>query len=178
MADEVIAAVSVERLLGGELAAAAEETLVSVQLGAFDPALVTRFVTAHELLELYGDLRHHRLTASAVDDSLVAVRHRYGVNRGSQGEPIHPDRQPVEASFDGSGPALAVRLATAQVLLALHWELCHQHPGPTPAGNDASLEWVSALLCTPAILDYGPDDFAVSSMRGTPGPRPAGPPIG
>ena len=163
MADEVIAAVSGERLLGGELAAAAEETLVSVQLGAFDPALVTRFVTAHELLELYGDLRHQRLTASAVDDSLAAVVGH---------------RRPVEASFDASGPALAVRLATAQVLLALHWELCHQHPGPTPAGNDASLEWVSALLCTPASLDYGPDDFAVSSMRGTPGPRPAGPPIG
>jgi hypothetical protein len=59
-----------------------------------------------------------------------------------------PDPQP--------GPARAVRLATAQVLLALHWELRHQ-AAPEPAldglsalgtGVDPSVAWLSALLCS------------------------------
>ena len=182
MADEVTSAVSVERLLGGELAAAAEQTLISARPGESDPSLEARLVTTQELVELYWDLRHQRLTASAVCDSLAAgVRHRFGVDRSSPGESIRADRQavfteinatvgwehvwggelssvagiqPADASFEASGPAPAVRLATVQILLALHWELCHQHPGPTADGG-ASLEWVSALLCTPARFHHG-----------------------
>ncbi|RSM64275.1 hypothetical protein DMB66_20435 [Actinoplanes sp. ATCC 53533] len=86
MTGEISEAVSVERLLGGELAAAAERTLAEAQLNASDPTVV-------------------------------------------------------------------VQLATAQVLMALYWELRHRRP-ETPAvppctGDDPSLEWVSALLCSP-----------------------------
>jgi hypothetical protein len=66
----------------------------------------------------------------------------------------------ADALVAGAGPdptdALgAARLATAQALLALYWEVQHQRAlaARDPAGradraNDASLEWLSALLCS------------------------------
>ena len=98
MTGKINGPVSVERLLGGELAAAAERTLADAQLNASDPAVV-------------------------------------------------------------------VRLATAQILMALYWELRHQRPEAPPdppyAGEDPSLEWVSALLCSP------PADAAPLTLGGT-----------
>jgi hypothetical protein len=213
MSDERARAVSVERLLGSELAAAAEEALVGVWFGAFRPELAARLATAHGFLELYWDLRRHRLTAPATGVSVLAVvGDWFGMSSGFPGEPVCAERravsseinamvwgehllggglssaageQLVDASSDVSGLALAVRRATAQVLLALYWELCHQHPAPAPvagddgpepgqdhpwsAVDDASLEWVSALLCAPPSVDQGPDDFAVWGGGDTPG---------
>jgi len=42
----------------------------------------------------------------------------------------------------------AARLATAQALLALYWELRHQRGGDAAPG----LEWISALLCGPPAV--------------------------
>jgi hypothetical protein len=53
------------------------------------------------------------------------------------------ERLLTESPGERPDPAGAVRLATAQALLALYWELRHQRDG------DAAprLEWISALLC-------------------------------
>jgi len=74
------------------------------------------------------------------------------------------ERTLAEVQLNASDPAVLVRLATAQVLLALYWELRHQRPevpaDPPGTGDDAaddpSLEWVSALLCAPPGLDHDP----------------------
>jgi hypothetical protein len=199
MAHEGTGAVSVERLLGGELAAAAEETLVGVWFDAFYPALAAQLATAHGLLELYWDLRHERLTAPATGDSLaVLISERFGADGGSLGEPFPGERrgfsgetnvtawvehllgaelssvagaETVEAGFDGSGPVPAVRVATAQVLLALCWELRHQRPEQAVTGDDASLEWVSVLLSASAGSDPRPGDFAGTGRTGTRPPQ-------
>jgi hypothetical protein len=195
MSDDSTAQISVERLLGGELAMAAEKTLVGVWFGAFSAEFAARLATAHRLLKLYWDLRHRRLTPPAAAESLVAlINHRLGLNGGSLSEPSCAERQAVSAGINAtvwvehllggelspaagdesadpslSGPALAIRLATAQVLLALYWELRHQRPEQPPvAGDDGSLEWMSALLCFPAGFDYGPDDLAVPGRSGAP----------
>jgi hypothetical protein len=60
----------------------------------------------------------------------------------------------ADPGLDLRDPAQALQLAMAQVLLALYWELRHQHgPGPDDtaapgSGLVPSLEWVSALLCS------------------------------
>ena len=48
MAGEINSVVSVEQLLGGELASAAEEILVGARLGAFDPTQAVSLATAVE----------------------------------------------------------------------------------------------------------------------------------
>ena len=53
------------------------------------------------------------------------------------------ERLLVEVRGERLDPADAVRLATAQALLALYWELRHQRDGDAAP----SLEWISALLC-------------------------------
>jgi hypothetical protein len=192
MADESTGGVSVERLLGGELATAAEKTLVGVWYGAFHPTLAAHLATAHGLLELYWDLRHQRLAPPATGDSLGRlIRHLFGMDDGSVGGPFDAEPRAVPGGIDvtswveellGSdlsavtgaepvdafSPELAVRLATAQVLLALCWELRHQRPDGPARGDDAALEWVSVLLSASAGLDHGPDDFAVPGGPGTP----------
>jgi len=55
------------------------------------------------------------------------------------------ERLLTEVRGERPDPADAVRLATAQALLALYWELRHQHAGDVAPG----LEWVSAMLCGP-----------------------------
>jgi len=76
------------------------------------------------------------------------------------------ERTLADVQLNASDPAVLVRLATAQVLLALYWELRHQRPetpadppgaGDDPAAaDDPSLEWVSALLCAPPGLEHDP----------------------
>lgn len=62
----------------------------------------------------------------------------------------------ADARLEAAG---AVRLATAQVLLALYWELRHQRPEGLPGdpmpgwSGDVTMEWASALLCAPAEPD-------------------------
>jgi hypothetical protein len=80
---------------------------------------------------------------------------------GSGGE-----RTLAEVQLNASDPAVLVRLATAQVLLALYWELAPSASGSAAdppgtgdddtAADDPSLEWVSALLCAPPGLDHDP----------------------
>jgi hypothetical protein len=63
------------------------------------------------------------------------------------------ERTLAEAQLNGSDPTVVVQLATAQVLLALYWELRHRRPEASTTapytGEDPSLEWISALLCSP-----------------------------
>jgi hypothetical protein len=60
----------------------------------------------------------------------------------------------ADPALDLGDPGVAVQVATAQVLLALYWEMRHQYPtvtepgGQPGAGLVSSLEWVSALLCS------------------------------
>jgi hypothetical protein len=58
---------------------------------------------------------------------------------------VAAERLLTEVRRGRADTADAVRLATMQALLALYWELRHQHGGDAAAG----LEWISALLCGP-----------------------------
>jgi len=58
---------------------------------------------------------------------------------------VAAERLLTEVRHERPETADAVRLATAQALLALYWELRHQRGGDAAPG----LEWVSALLCGP-----------------------------
>lgn len=69
MSDHIAAAVSTERLLGNELALAAEELLARV--GPDADAL--RLATVQALLALYWELRHQGRAAPAADSSLEWV---------------------------------------------------------------------------------------------------------
>ena len=77
------------------------------------------------------------------------------------------ERTLADAALNATDPAVIARLATAQVLLALYWELRHQRPGaptdPPGTGDDPSLEWVSALLCDPPGLDHDPVGLRITS---------------
>ncbi len=226
MSGKISSTLSVERLLGDELASAAERTLGEPGLGASDPLSAVHLPTAQCLLALYREVRHQGLAAPgddtaptdrrppATDAFEARQQRRAGHTRpGGKGdlprEPVcaerravadrldtsvqHPwDGEPqpaagetsVAARADACASALAVRLATAQILLALYWELRHQRPdapvaegggaaesgvaGTPGAGDDASLEWLSALLCAPPGLDHGPDHLAVLGGHGAP----------
>lgn len=58
---------------------------------------------------------------------------------------VAAERLLTEVNGERPDTADAVRLATAQALLALYWELRHQRGGDAAPG----LEWISALLCGP-----------------------------
>jgi len=60
----------------------------------------------------------------------------------------------ADPALDLGDPGVALQVATAQVLLALYWEMRHQYQAVAEAGGEpaaglmSSLEWVSALLCS------------------------------
>jgi hypothetical protein len=60
----------------------------------------------------------------------------------------------ADPALDLGEPGVALQVATAQVLLALYWEMRHQYPAAEEPGGEpggglvSSLEWVSALLCS------------------------------
>jgi hypothetical protein len=174
MSGETNSAASVERLLGEELAEATRRTLADARLGGCDSALAARLRAVHGLLALYRELRYHHLTAPG--DSAVGVAGgRFGVPGTSrrkcpcaEAELTTVDAPPPVPESEVFEPEGAVRLATAQILLALYWELRHQGLGAPATGSDAGLEWVSGLLCAPPGLDHRPDDLAVPGGQGTP----------
>lgn len=68
----------------------------------------------------------------------------------------------ADPALDLGDPGVALQVATAQVLLALYWEMRHQYPaveetgGPPAPGLVSSLEWVSALLCSSLSTEHRP----------------------
>lgn len=73
MSDEMDRTLSVEHLLGSELAAAAGEILADARLRAVGPALAVQLATARGLLATYWELRRTRPGVPAMRESMVAV---------------------------------------------------------------------------------------------------------
>lgn len=170
MSDEMNSAVTVEHLLGSELAAAAGETLADARLRAFGPALAVQLATARGLLATYWELRRRRSGSLVMRDSAVAAvaqrlscaEARFMSGEGDRAAPAEQllgselaaaaEEVLAAAVRDAFDPVPALQVATTQLLLALYWELRHQHPEVPVASDsadlDVSLEWVSALLCS------------------------------
>jgi hypothetical protein len=68
MSDEILGAVSTERLLGHELARAAEGLVTGAGLEPLDRTDALRLATVQALLALYWELRHQR-----ADDSVPSL---------------------------------------------------------------------------------------------------------
>ena len=68
MGGGIDAMVSSERLLGGELARAAEALLAESRPDPRDPALALQFAAVQGLLALYWELRHQQPEAHAADE--------------------------------------------------------------------------------------------------------------
>ena len=66
--------VSTERLLGTELARAAESLIAGMRPELLDPALAARLVTTRKLLASYWRLRRRRLPSPAVDQVPAPAR--------------------------------------------------------------------------------------------------------
>jgi hypothetical protein len=75
---EINQAVSSERVLGAELARAAESLLAVPRPDAVDPALAIQIATAELLLALYWELRHEAPDAAAAGGTVVSI------NRGTR----------------------------------------------------------------------------------------------
>jgi hypothetical protein len=121
------------------------------------------------LLATYWELRRQRPGAPGSRGSMVAVvaqrlacaEARFMSGEADRGAPVErlgselaaaAEEVLAVAERDAFDPVPTLQVATTQLLLALYWELRHQHPGvPAAADNadlDVSLEWVSALLCS------------------------------